>query len=152
MKLFIQSFILLLSLGILYPANAAEADKVPTITLNINNLPLPEALGDNRKQSEMSFSYESSVIKDIPKVTLQVNQVPLRTCLDMLFRDLSVTYTIKRKIYYLTKKKQVRYDQRLYPRPIYNRIPYRCFRLQSQTQEGTATNNHGFFQSDRTTR
>ncbi|EKN08550.1 hypothetical protein HMPREF1076_04654 [Parabacteroides goldsteinii CL02T12C30] len=132
MKLFIQLFILLLSLSILYPANATEADKAPTITLNISNLPLPDVLVIIEKQSEMSFSYESSVIKDIPKVTLQVNQVPLRTCLDMLFRDLSVTYTIRRKIYYLTKKKQSRYDQRLYPRSIYNRIPYRCFRLQSQ--------------------
>ena len=83
MKLFIQLFILLLSLGILYPANAIEADKAPTITLNISNLPLPEVLVIIEKQSELSFSYESSVIKDIPKVTLQVNQVPLRTCLDM---------------------------------------------------------------------
>ena len=78
MKLFIQLFILLLSLGILYPANATEADKAPTIILNISNLPLPDVLVIIEKQSEMSFSYESSVIKDIPKVTLQVNQVPLR--------------------------------------------------------------------------
>lgn len=52
----------------------------------------------------MSFSYESSVIKDIPKVTLQVNQVPLRTCLDMLFKDLSITYTIKGKFIILRRK------------------------------------------------
>ena len=104
MKLFIQLFILLLSLGILYPANATEADKAPTITLNISNLPLPDVLVIIEKQSEMSFSYESSVIKDIPKITLQVNQVPLRTCLDMLFRDLSVTYTIKGKFIILRRK------------------------------------------------
>lgn len=51
MKLFIQLFILLLSLGILYPANAAEADKAPTITLNISNLPLPDVLVINPKSN-----------------------------------------------------------------------------------------------------
>ena len=145
MKLFIQLFILLLSLGILYPANAAEADKAPTITLNISNLPLPDVLVIIEKQSEMSFSYESSVIKDIPKVTLQVNQVPLRTCLDMLFRDLSVTYNIKGKFIILRRKSNLvtisgfirdQYTtEYLIGASVYN----------PKTQEGTATNNHGFF-------
>lgn len=145
MKLFIQLFILLLSLGILYPANATEADKAPTITLNISNLPLPDVLVIIEKQSEMSFSYESSVIKDIPKITLQVNQVPLRTCLDMLFRDLSVTYTIKGKFIILRRKSNLvtisgfirdQYTtEYLIGASVYN----------PKTQEGTATNNHGFF-------
>ena len=93
----------------------------------------------------MSFSYESSVIKDIPKVTLQVNQVPLRTCLDMLFRDLSVTYIIKGKFIILRRKSNLvtisgfirdQYTtEYLIGASVYN----------PKTQEGTATNNHGFF-------
>lgn len=145
MKLFIKYLILLLIFSSVYPISATEYQNSPIITLNVKKHSLPKVLALIEQQTRMTFSYESSVIKDIPDVTLQVNGVPLETCLGKLFDELPVTYTIKGKFIILRRKnKHVTISgfirdqyttEYLIGASVYN----------PQTNEGTATNSQGFF-------
>lgn len=53
---------------------------------------IQEVFKEITRQTDVTFSYESSLVRDCPTVTLKVTQMPLDDCLKELFQGLSLTY------------------------------------------------------------
>lgn len=115
------------------------------ITIDKKGVPLPEIMAEIERQSGMSFTYESSVIKNLPPVTLSVKDMPLKECLDQLLLKLPIMYQVTGRFIILKKKpRQVVVNgfirdkassEALIGASIYEPI----------SRKGTATNNYGFF-------
>lgn len=86
-------------------AKGAEHDE-PLVTLNKKQAPVHEVLEEIMRQTGISFSYESSLIKDFPRVSIKVRKKPLSACLQLLFRELPITFTRTGKFVILKKKAQ----------------------------------------------
>lgn len=86
-------------------AKGAEPDEL-LVTLKKKQVPVREVLEEITRQTGISFSYESSLIKDLPKVSIKVKKKPLSACLQLLFRELPITFTRTGKFVILKKKAQ----------------------------------------------
>lgn len=108
MMQFHSKFSLLLLLCLVHfciEAKGAEPDEL-LVTLNKKQVSMCEVLEEITRQTGFSFSYESSLIKDLPAVTIKVRKKPLSACLQLLFRDLPITFTRTGKFVILKKKAQ----------------------------------------------
>ena len=84
---------------------AQMPEPTPTVTLDMRQVPLLDILMELEKQTGLFFSYESSLLKELPEVSLSV-------------RDESLSYCLKRlsgygAIYHLKAKAPSIYDQRI---------------------------------------
>ena len=77
-----------------------------TISLSVRNMPLREVLVLIEQQSDISFSYESSLFKNVKPITFRAIQEPFDECLDRLFRPLSLQWHSNGK--YIILKKMLR--------------------------------------------
>lgn len=98
-------FLLLCLLHSCIEAKGAENNE-PLVTLDMKQASVREVLAEITRQTGVHFSYESSLIKDLPPVNIKVNRKTLSHCLQALFRELPVTYTRSGKFVILKKKKQ----------------------------------------------
>lgn len=62
------------------------------VTLQIRNASLPAVLEAIEKQTGVTFSYESSLVKELPKISFQADDEALPECLARLFASLPVVY------------------------------------------------------------
>lgn len=99
------SLLLLLCLLHLYAEAKAAEPVEPLVTLDKKQVRIPEVLAEITRQTGIRFSYESSVIKDLPPVNIKVTKQRLSVCLHMLFRNLPVSYIQSGKFIILKKER-----------------------------------------------
>ncbi|MDR1200139.1 MAG: TonB-dependent receptor [Tannerellaceae bacterium] len=90
------------------PLKAQLSESTPSITLEMYNVPVLDLFFELEKQTGMFFSYESSLIEEIPTVSLKAKEEPLSYCLKRLFASLPITYRITGQ-YVILKRKPRQY-------------------------------------------
>lgn len=75
-----------------------SADETRTITMKVQKTPVKEILKEIEKQAGVTFSYESSLLKELPKTNFRADDETLTVCLDRLFSKLPVVYKVTGKI------------------------------------------------------
>ncbi|WP_455667769.1 carboxypeptidase-like regulatory domain-containing protein [Phocaeicola sp.] len=100
------SLSLLLCLMLFYMKAKAAEPGDPPVTLDMKQAPIREVLAEITRQTGIHFSYESSLIKNLPPVNIKITRKALSDCLQTLFRDSPVTYTRSGKFIILKKKPQ----------------------------------------------
>ena len=119
-------------------------DPTPTVTLDMRQVPLLDILLEIEKQTGIFFSYESSLLKEYKKVSLQVHDESLSYCLKRLFEPLSIVYRMTEQ-YVILKRKP-----RLYTISGFVRDSASYESLISATvidrvsKKGAVSNNYGF--------
>ena len=107
MMQFHSKFSLLLLLCLMHlciEAKGTEHDE-PLVTLDMRQAPVQKVLTEITRQTGVTFSYESSLIKQLPVVDITMTDKPLSYCLRVLFQRLPVEY-IQTGKYIILKKKQ----------------------------------------------
>ena len=107
MMQFHSKFSLLLLLCLMHiciGAKGAEHDE-PLVTLDMRQVPVRKVLTEITRQTGVTFSYESSLIKHLPAVDITMTDKPLSYCLRILFQKLPVEYIQSGK-YIILKKRQ----------------------------------------------
>ena len=79
---------------------AQMPEPTPTVTLDMRQVPLLDILMELEKQTGLFFSYESSLLKELPEVSLSVRDESLSYCLKRLFSPLPIIYR-KRLLNYI---------------------------------------------------
>ena len=69
---------------------AQMPEPTPTVTLDMRQVPLLDILMELEKQTGLFFSYESSLLKELPEVSLSVRDESLSYCLKRLFSPLPI--------------------------------------------------------------
>ncbi len=67
------------------------------ISLNVERMSVTEVLSQIEKQSDYTFSYNPALLKDFPRVTVNVKDATLQTVLDVVFGKSHVQYIIRDK-------------------------------------------------------
>ncbi|MDR3141809.1 MAG: TonB-dependent receptor [Tannerellaceae bacterium] len=97
---------------LIFPAGtrlkAQLSESTPAVTLEMYNVPALDMFLELEKQTGIFFSYESSLIGDIPPVSLKVKDEPLSYCLKRLFASLPIAYRITGQ-YVILKRKPRQY-------------------------------------------
>lgn len=87
---------------------AQLSESTPAVTLDMRNVPIQDIFFELEKQTGMFFSFESSLVDDIPKTSLKVKEEPLSYCLKHLFAPLPVVYRVTGQ-YIILKRKPRQY-------------------------------------------
>ncbi|SEG26673.1 TonB-dependent receptor [Parabacteroides chinchillae] len=106
-KLFIWLLGLLMLPCLSGQIEAQLPESTPVVTVSMKRVPLPDILSELEKQTGMFFSYESSLIKDLPDVSLVVRDESLSYCLKRLFSALPVIYRVTGQYIILKRKPQL---------------------------------------------
>lgn len=124
---------------------ASGVDETRKVTLNMQKASVREILDEIRKQTGVTFSYESSLLNELPKITFRAEDEALVDCLTRLFANLPVGFKMTGNVVVLKRKpKQVtvsgfvrdrRSAESLIGASVY----------EAQSRVGTASNNFGFF-------
>lgn len=120
----------------------AETRKV---TLNMQKVSVLEVLDEIQKQTGVTFSYESSLLSELPKISFRADDEALSDCLSRLFANRSVVYKMNGNVVILKRKpRQVTVSgfvrdknsaESLIGASVY----------ETNSRAGTASNNFGFF-------
>ena len=78
---------------------AQMPEPTPTVTLDMRQVPLLDILMELEKQTGLFFSYESSLLKELPEVSLSVRDESLSYCLKRLFSPLPIIYRVTCLLY-----------------------------------------------------
>ncbi|WP_455639123.1 TonB-dependent receptor domain-containing protein [Parabacteroides sp.] len=126
-------------------AQTKGADETWKVTLNMPKASIREILDEIQKQTGVTFSYESSLLSELPKTTFRADDEALSDCLKRLFAGLPVIYKVTGNVVILKRKpKQVtisgfvrdkRSAESLIGASVY----------ETGSRAGTASNNFGFF-------
>lgn len=126
-------------------AQTKGADETRKVTMNMQKAPVREILDEIQKQTGVTFSYESSLLKELPKTSFKADDEALPDCLKRLFANLPVVYKLTGNVVILKRKpKQVTVSgfvrdaksaESLIGASVY----------EANTRMGTASNNFGFF-------
>ncbi len=73
-------------------AEVNGGNEVRTVTLNMRNVSLKEILAEIEKQAGVTFSYESSLLKEFQKTSFKVEDAALDDCLAQLFASYPLVY------------------------------------------------------------
>ena len=90
---------------------AQMPEPTPTVTLDMRQVPLLDILMELEKQTGLFFSYESSLLKELPEVSLSVRDESLSYCL--LIFPITDYLSGYGAIYHLKAKAPSIYDQRI---------------------------------------
>ena len=85
-------------------AEVNGGDEVRTVTLNMRNVSLKEILAEIEKQAGVTFSYESSLLKEFQKTSFKVEDAALDDCLAQLFASYPLVYKRTGNIVVLKRK------------------------------------------------
>ena len=85
-------------------AEVNGGDEVRTVTLNMWNVSLKEILTEIEKQAGVTFSYESSLLKEFQKTSFKVEDAALDDCLAQLFASYPLVYKRTGNIVVLKRK------------------------------------------------
>ena len=90
---------------------AQMPEPTPTVTLDMRQVPLLDILMELEKQTGLFFSYESSLLKELPEVSLSVRDESLSYCLEALIFPITDYLSGYGAIYHLKAKAPSIYDQ-----------------------------------------
>ena len=125
---------------------AQMPEPTPTVTLDMRQVPLLDILMELEKQTGLFFSYESSLLKELPEVSLSVRDESLSYCLKRLFSPLPIIYRVTGQYIILKRKPRQLYDQwirsGIQPRM---RVCSGASVLVKSSRGGTMSNNYGFY-------
>ncbi|MDR1624785.1 MAG: TonB-dependent receptor [Tannerellaceae bacterium] len=142
--------LVVLLLGLLFfPAgarlNAQFSGPVPAVTLEMQHVPAADLFLELEKQTGMFFSYESSLIGDLPPVSFKAKDEPLSYCLKRLFASWHITYRVTGQ-YIILKRKPRQYtvsgfvrDSASYESLINAAV------LDVVSRKGSVSNSYGFY-------
>lgn len=126
-------------------AQTRGVDETRKVTLNMQKAPVREILDEIQKQTGVTFSYESSLLNELPKTSFKADDEALSDCLSRLFANLPVVCKLTGNVVILKRKpKQVTISgfvrdaksaESLIGASVY----------EVNTRVGTASNNFGFF-------
>lgn len=126
-------------------AQTNRVDETRMVTLNMQKASVREILDEIQKQTGVTFSYESSLLSGLQKITFRADDEALTDCLTRLFANLPVVYKMTGNVVVLKRKpKQVtvsgfvrdkRSAESLIGASVY----------EAHSRVGTASNNFGFF-------
>jgi len=118
---------------------------IPPVTIDMHHVELADILTELEKQSGLFFSYESSLLKDLPKVTLTAKEESFSYCLKRLFASLPLTYRVTGQ-YVILKPQPKSYtisgfvrDSASYESLISATV------VDRHSGRGTTTNSYGFY-------
>ncbi|MCD7916709.1 MAG: hypothetical protein LUG96_16545 [Tannerellaceae bacterium] len=118
---------------------------VPPVTIDMRHTELADILTELEKQTGLFFSYESSLLTDLPKVTLTAEEESFSYCLRKLFASLPLTYRITGQ-YIILKARPRSYtvsgfvrDSSSYESLISATV------VDRYSRKGTTTNSYGFY-------
>lgn len=86
------------------PAQTKGAEEVPLVTLQLQKVTVKEVLDEISKQTGVTFSYESSLLKELPKISFKAKDEALPVCLTRLFATLPVVYKLTENVVVLKRK------------------------------------------------
>jgi TonB-linked SusC/RagA family outer membrane protein len=84
----------LIFLGVVRAFGASTYSQEPRLSLNLKNASLTQAFDEIERQSEYIFFYKDRDIDKTSRVTLNLNDLPVRTILDTLFSGVPLDYQI----------------------------------------------------------
>ena len=123
---------------------AQMPEPTPTVTLDMRQVPLLDILMELEKQTGLFFSYESSLLKELPEVSLSVRDESLSYCLKRLFSPLPIIYRVTGQ-YIILKRKPRQYTISGFVR---DSASYESLLgasvLVKSSRGGTMSNNYGF--------
>ena len=123
---------------------AQRPEPTPTVTLDMRQVPLLDILMELEKQTGLFFSYESSLLKELPEVSLSVRDESLSYCLKRLFSPLPIIYRVTGQ-YIILKRKPRQYTISGFVR---DSASYESLLgasvLVKSSRGGTMSNNYGF--------
>lgn len=93
--------------SLLFMEASAGTDKEPLVTLKTGPLPLSEILTRLEKETGMTFSYESSLLENMPKANVRFYQTPFSDCMRCLCRLFPIRYERMGK-HVILKRKTIR--------------------------------------------
>lgn len=120
-------------------------DPTPTVTLSLRRVPLQDILTELEKQTGVFFSYESSLLKDLPNVSFSAKEESLTYCLKRLFAPLPLIYRMTGR-YIILKQKPRQYTISGFVR---DSASYESLLGASVHEvvsgQGAVSNNYGFY-------
>lgn len=122
-----------------------SANEPRTITIRLQKAPVKEILKEIEKQAGVTFSYESSLLKELPKVNFRADGETLAVCLDRLFAKLPVVYKATGKIVVLKQApRQVTVSGFVQDKTSAESLAGASV-YDTRDHAGTASNSFGFF-------
>lgn len=140
--LYVMMMILAMSALQAQTKGVAETRKV---TLNMQKVSFLEVLDEIQKQTGVTFSYESSLLSELPKISFRADDEALSDCLSRLFANRPVVYKMNGNVVILKRKpRQVTVSGFVRDKnSAESLIGASVFEINSRA--GTASNNFGFF-------
>lgn len=86
------------------PAQTKSVDDVRSVTLKLQKVSVKEVLDEISKQSGVTFSYESSLLKELPKISFKAEDEALSVCLTRLFATMPIVYKLTGNVVVLKRK------------------------------------------------
>lgn len=124
---------------------AQQPNPTPTLNIEMKQVALEDLFREIERQTGVFFSYESSLLKDMPKVSFSASNEMLSYCLRRLFANLPITYRItghniilKRSARQFTISGFVR-DSISYESLLGAHL------WEANSKQGASTNNYGFY-------
>ncbi|MCC8144413.1 MAG: TonB-dependent receptor [Tannerellaceae bacterium] len=140
-----KQLLLLITLLILWPVEGFPQQPVPVVTLDMQQVPVLEVMLELEKQTGVLFSYESSLLNELPRVSLKAEEEPLSYCLKKLFTSLPIVYRITGK-YVVLKRKPKQFTISGFVR---DSVSYESLInatvLDMHSGRGVTSNNYGFY-------
>lgn len=135
--LFLPAYLSLLS--------AQSPETTPVVTLDMRSVPLQDILSELEKQTGYFFSYESSLLKEFPSVSLQANDELFSYCLKRLFAPLPLVYRLTGHTVILKRKPRL-YTISGFVRDSASYESLIGATVQEQvSRKGAVSNNYGFY-------
>lgn len=126
-------------------AQSAKTKDDPRITLRMKEVSLPEVLSEIERQAGVSFSYESSLLKELPKISFQVKDETLTDCLTRLFESYPIVYKVSRKIVILKRRQRQVTISGFVRDQASSESLIGASVYEVASRKGSATNSYGFF-------
>ncbi|TDQ73820.1 SusC/RagA family TonB-linked outer membrane protein [Sphingobacterium yanglingense] len=92
------------------------------ITLSFQQANLEEVISSIRLQSDYNFVINSAVIKDAPRVSVQLHNATLQETLDKVLLPINLNYTFKGKSIIISKKAERTQPKKDQQRPIHGQV------------------------------
>lgn len=127
------------------PEGRIPVEPTPTVTLNMRQVPLLDILLELEKQTGVFFSYESSLLDELPKVSLNAHEESFSYCLKRLFAPLPVVYRIAGQTVVLKRKPRLYTISGFVRDSVSYESLINAAVIEGFTHKGTTSNNYGFY-------
>lgn len=143
--MFLRGLILSICIWLSVGQDMQATETKPYITLDLYQVSLQEVLSAIEMQSGYVFSYESSLLKALPPVSIRVEQVDLAVCLKRLLSPLSLDYTLAGNYIILKRKKRLVTIRGFIRDSASMESLINATLVEQGTKQGTFSNNYGFY-------